>query len=184
MRKEVESLERRILKWLFAPGAGVVTVTLFLFSSMVICRLPMTDDEKVGAIWGMILALAVLHFFVTRCEVLRFLLDGLLLVPLLIVVYVLAAAIFIEACHALTGVATNSNWIRLLARIFSASYMWAGVRLVRTHGGMDTSALKTAWLSWLITPPLAERLLDRWGKMLLKELMAKREINISRRGNS
>ena len=172
------------MKWLFAPGAWVVTATLLLFSALVVYYLPMTADEKFGTIRGVVLVLAVLHFFVARCEILQFLLDFLLSVILFSPLYFLSVVLFIAACHVFLGAATDAEWLQFTARMAAASYMWAGVRLVRTHGGVDTSALKILWLSWLITPPLAERLLDRRGKMLLKELMAKRDINISRRGNS
>ena len=54
-------MERRVLEWVFAPGAGGVTVTLFLFSSLLVCFFPMTDDEKFRAVLGTATVLAVLH---------------------------------------------------------------------------------------------------------------------------
>ena len=172
------------MEWLFAPGAGSVTITLFLFSLLVIGWLPMTDDEKLLVIKGSILVLPILYFFVDRCDVLLCLLDWLLSMLSFIVLYVLSVVIFSMVCHALAGVAIDSDRLGITARIVSSFYVWAGVRLVRKYGGVDTSALKTIWLSWLITPPAAERLLDRRGKMLLEELMEKREMNISHRGNN
>ena len=68
-------MERRVLEWLFAPGAWAVTATLFFFSSLVVYFLPMTADEKFGAIRGVVLVLVVLHYFVAHYEVLLLLSD-------------------------------------------------------------------------------------------------------------
>ena len=174
MRKEVERLERRILKWLFAPGAWVVTATLLLFSSLVVYYLPMTADEKFGAIRGVVLVLAVLHFFVARCEVLRFLLDFLLSVILFIPLYFLSVILFIAACHVFLGAATDAVWLQFAARIASACYIGACARLLRGNADEDTSALKILWLSWFMTPLSVSRLLDRRTRNILEEIVAKR----------
>lgn len=162
------------MKWLFAPGAWVVTATLLLFSSLVVYYLPMTADEKFGAIRGVVFVLAVLHFFVVRCEILRFLLDFLLSVILFIPLYFLSVILFIAACHVFFGVATDMVLLRFAARIASACYLWACVHLARRHGGEDTSALKILWLSWFMTPLSVSRLLDRRTKNILEELQSRR----------
>lgn len=174
MRKEVESLERRILKWLFAPGAWVVTATLLLFSALVVYYLPMTADEKFGAIRSAVLVLAVLHFFVARCEVLRFLLDWLLSVILFIPLYFLSAILFIAACHVFLGVATDAVWLQFAARIASACYTGKCARLAGRNMGEDTSALKVLWLSWFMTPLSVSRLLDRRTRNLWEEIQSRR----------
>ena len=168
-------MERRVLEWVFAPGAGGVTVTLFLFSSLLVCFFPMTDDEKFRAVLGTATVLAVLHYFVARCESLMRFFDKLLSVLSSITLYVLTICIFAVACHALTGVAIDSAWLRIAAQIASASYVWAGLRLVRIYGGADTSVLKIVWLSWLMTPLLTERLLIRCVRRQVEALMAKWE---------
>ncbi len=167
-------MERRVLEWIFASGAWVVTATLLLFSSLVVYFLPMTADEKFGAIRGVVFVLAVLHFFVTRCEVLRFLLDYLLSAILFIPLYFLSVILFIAACHVFFGVATDAVGLQFAARIASACYLWACVHLARRHGGKDTSALKIIWLSWFMTPLSVSWLLDRRTKNILEELQLRR----------
>lgn len=162
------------MKWLFAPGAWVVTATLLLFSSVVVYYLPMTADEKFGAIRGVVLVLAVLHFFVARCEILRFLLDFLLSVILFIPLYFLSVVLFIAACHVFLGAATDAAWLQFAARIASACYMGACARLARRNAPEDTSALKILWLSWFTTPLSVRRMLDRRTKNLLEEIQSRR----------
>lgn len=162
------------MKWLFAPGAWVVTATLLLFSSLVVYYLPMTADEKFGAIRGVVLVLAVLHFFVARCEVLRFLLDFLLSVILFIPLYFLSVVLFIAACHVFLGAATDTVWLQFAARIASACYMGECAQLARRNAGEDTSALKLLWLSWFTTPLSVRRMLDRRTKNLLEEIQSRR----------
>lgn len=161
------------MEWLFAPGAGGITVTLFFLSSLLVYFLPMTDDEKIRAILSTTLVLAVLYFFTARCESLMRFFDKLLSVLSSITLYVLTVCIFAVACHALTGVAIESAWLRIVAQIASASYVWAGLRLVRMYCGADTSVLKMVWLSWFMTPLLTERLLARRARVQMEVLMAK-----------
>ena len=158
------------MKWIFAPGAWVVTATLLLFSSLVVYYLPITADEKFGAIRGVVLVLAVLHFCVTRCEVLRFLLDFLLSAILFIPLYFLSVILFIAACHVFFGVATDAVWLQFAARIASACYIGECARLLRGNVDEHTSALKILWLSWFMTPLSVSRLLDRRTKNVLEEL--------------
>lgn len=167
-------MERRVLEWLLAPGAWAVTATLFFFSSLVVYFLPMTADEKFGAIRGVVLALVVLHFVVVRCKVLLFILDWLLTTILVIPLYFLAVVIFIAACHALLGTATDAVWLQFAARIASACYIWECGRLGRRNGGEDASALKIVWLSWFMTPILAGRLLARHERNILAAICSKR----------
>lgn len=162
------------MKWIFAPGAWAVTVTLFFFSSLVVYFLPMTADEKFGAIRGVVLVLVVLHFFMARCEVLLLLLDWLLATLLFIPLYFLSVVIIVAVCHVLLGTATDAAWLQLAARMASACYLSAGARLARRHGGEDTSALKILWLSWFMTPLSVSRLLDRRTKNILEELQSRR----------
>ena len=167
-------MERRVFEWLFAPGAWAVTVTLFFFSSLVVYFLPMTADEKFGAIRGVVLALVVLHFFMARCEVLLLLLDWLLATLLFIPLYFLSVVIIVAVCHVLLGTATDAAWLQLAARMASACYLSAVARLARRHGGEDESALKIVWLSWFMTPLLAGRLLARHERNILSAIRSKR----------
>ena len=167
-------MERRVLEWLFAPGAWAVTATLFFFSSLVVYFLPMTADEKFGAIRGVVLVLVVLHYFVAHYEVLLLLSDWLLAAILSIPLYFLSVVIFIAACHVFWGAATNAVWLQFVARIASACYLWACVHLARRHGGKDTSALKIFWLSWFMTPALSDQLLGRRERIILAAIRLKR----------
>ncbi len=161
-------MERRVLDWLFALGAWSITAALFLFASLVMSLIPMTDNEMFMAFLGVILVLAVLHIFLVRHKgVIRFW-DCLLALLSAIALYVLTAGIFAVACHALTGVAMDGAWLGIAARLASAFYVWAGIDLIRAYGGMDTSLLKAIVLSWLMTPFLAKRLLVRRERIRLE----------------
>ena len=131
----------------------------------------MPDDEKFKALRNVISVLAVLYFYVARYDILLCFLDWLLSMLSFLVLYVLSIVIFSITLHTLAGMAFDSDWLQISARIVSAFYMWAGMRLVRTYGSKDTSALKTVWLSWLMTPLLAERLIVRREKMRLADQM-------------
>ena len=165
-------MERRLVEWLFAPGPWGITAVLF-FSALVVSLLPLPDDGKVEAMRRVLAALAVLHFFMMRSVILMCLLEWLLSAFSFIPQYFLSVAIFAFACHALIGAALDSVWLRFGARIAGALYVWAGLDLVRAYSDGDTSALKTFWLSWLMTPPLVRRLLARRARRRLEALRAK-----------
>lgn len=162
-------MERRVLDWLFSFGAWSITAALFLFASLVMSLIPMTDNEMFMAFLGVILALAILHIFMGRHKsVIRFW-DCLLSILSAIALYVLTAGIFAMTCHALTGAAMDNAWLGIAARLASAFYVWAGIDLLRAYGGVDTSLLKAIVLSWLMTPFLAKRLLTRRERMRWEE---------------
>lgn len=154
-------MERRVLDWLFSLGAWSITAALFLFASLVMSLIPMTDNEMSVAFLGVISALAVLRLFMVRHKSVMRYLDCLLALLSAIALYVLTAGIFAVAFHTLTRVAMDNAWLGFAARLASAFYVWAGIDLLRAHGGVDTSALKGILLSWLMTPFLAKRLFER-----------------------
>ena len=162
-------MERRVLDWLFALGAWSITAALFLFASLVIALIPMTDNEMSVAFRGVIAALAILHIFMVRHKSVMRILDCLLALLSVIALYVLFAGTFAEVCHVLTGAAMDNAWLRIAAQFTSAAYVSAGVHLLRLYGGGDISLLKAILLSWLMTPFLAHRLLARRERMRWEE---------------
>lgn len=165
-------MEWRLLDWLFAPGTWGNTAALFFLSALVVAFLPLSDDGKLETMRRVLPVLAVLHFFMMRSVILLCFLEVALSVLSVIAQYVLSAVVFAAVCHALLGCRMDSGWLLLGARIAGAFYTWSGLDIVRAYRDENTSSLKTLWLSWLMTPLLARRLLARRARRRIEELRA------------
>ena len=163
-------MERRFLDWLFAPGAWGNTAALFFLSALVVAFLPLSDDGKLETMRRVLPVLAVLHFFMMRSAILMCLLEVALSVLSVIAQYVLSAVVFALAAHAFANAGMDSGWLQLGARLAGAFYTWSGLDIVHAYGDENTSSLKTLWLSWLMTPLLARRLLVRRARLRIEEL--------------
>ena len=154
-------MNQRLWDWLHAQSVWPTTVVLFVVYVLLLAALPLSEDAKSGALkWGA-LALAVLHFFLARHELLLICLETLTMLAAYCMTYILGVTLFCYVCSALTGRAMTDTLFMIAGRLVAFAYCWEIQRILKKQCDSDMSIMKIFWLSWAITPFLARRLIAR-----------------------